>query len=359
MDRRTMDRGRAPEAELLGESAPWRVVREALPAIAASELPVLVLGETGTGKEMVARAVHAMSPRREAGFVAHNCGATPDSLIESELFGHARGAFTGAIADREGLFEAAHGGTLFLDEIGDASALLQMKLLRVLQEGEARRVGDTRFRRLDVRIVTATHRRLEQCAQSGSFRSDLLFRLNAVCVELPPLRERGGDVVLLARHFLARAAARRAEAPPEPSPELIDRLRRHSWPGNVRELWNGCAYAVLVAGARERVSPEHWPPGALRDAREGARLEHGLHAETRALEERRLREALARSRWNKSQAARSLGLSRQGLLKKLRRLALDPSFQVADAASDPPSSGTVRDATTSVASPEGAALDAP
>ena len=211
MERRTLERGRTPEAELLGESAPWRNIRDALPAIADSELPVLILGETGSGKEMVARAVHAMSPRREAGYVAHNCGATPDTLIESELFGHARGAFTGAIADREGLFEAAHGGTLFLDEIGDASALLQMKLLRALQEGEARRVGDTRFRKLDVRVVTATHRRLEQCAQQGAFRSDLLFRLNAVCVELPPLRERGSDVLLLACHFLGRAAARRIQ----------------------------------------------------------------------------------------------------------------------------------------------------
>jgi two-component system response regulator HupR/HoxA len=329
-----MERGKSPEAELLGESAPWRSVREALPAIADSELPVLILGETGSGKEMVARAVHAMSPRRESAFVAHNCGATPDTLIESELFGHARGAFTGAIADREGLFEAAHGGTLFLDEIGDASALLQMKLLRALQEGEARRVGDTRFRRLDVRVVTATHRRLEQCTQQGTFRSDLLFRLNAVCVELPPLRERGADVLLLARHFLARAAARRGAPPPEPSAELAERLRRHAWPGNVRELSNGCAYAVLVAGARERVGPEHWPPGALRDGRESSRLEHGLHAETRALEERRLREALARSRWNKSQAARSLGLSRQGLLKKLRRFELDAPLEAAEASSD-------------------------
>jgi len=332
MDRRVMERGKVPAMELLGESAPWRRICDALPAIAGSELPVLILGETGTGKEMVARAVHTMSPRREASFIAHNCGATPDSLIESELFGHTRGAFTGAIADREGLFEAAHDGTLFLDEIGDASPLLQMKLLRVLQEGEARRVGDLRARRLDVRVVTATHRRLEQRARGGAFRSDLLFRLNAVCVELPPLRERGGDVLLLARHFLARAAARRSESPPEPTPELAERLRRHPWPGNVRELANGCAYAVLVAGARDHVSAEHWPAGALDEGAAGARLEHGLHAETRALEERRLREALTRSRWNKSQAARSLGLSRQGLLKKLRRLALDAPSPAAEEA---------------------------
>src|SRR5439155_16164716 len=191
-------------AELLGEWRAWREVREALPRIAQSELPVLILGETGTGKELVARAIHAFSARRRAGFVAHNCGATPDSLIESELFGHARGSFTGAVADRVGLFDAADRGTLFLDEIGDASALLQMKLLRVLQEGEARRVGDVRLRRVDVRIVSATHRRLEEQVGREGFRTDLYYRLNAVRFELPPLRERGADVLVLARAFLAR-----------------------------------------------------------------------------------------------------------------------------------------------------------
>src|SRR6267142_38082 len=194
--------------ELMGESRAWIEVVRSLPRIAASGLPVLVIGETGAGKELIARAVHAMSPRRRQGFVAHNCGATPDSLIENELFGHARGAFTGAVADRGGLFESAEGGTLFLDEIGDASALLQMKLLRVLQEGEARRVGETRVRRVDVRVVSATHRSLDQGCAGGSFRADLFFRLNAVRLRLPPLRERGDDVLLLAHHFLERAAAR-------------------------------------------------------------------------------------------------------------------------------------------------------
>jgi two-component system, NtrC family, response regulator HupR/HoxA len=308
--------------QLLGESGPWRDVCAALPRIAESELPVLVLGETGTGKELVARAIHALSPRRDRNFVAQNCGATPDTLIESELFGHARGSFTGAVADREGLFEAAHRGTLFLDEIGDASALLQMKLLRVLQEGESRRVGDTRTRRLDVRVVSATHRTLEQASAAGVFRMDLFFRLNAVCIHLPPLRERGTDVLLLARHFLRQAAERRGCAAPDMSALLIERLKRHAWPGNIRELANACAYAVLVAGGRDVIGVEHWPPGAVRDGIAATVATHGLHAETRALEERRLREALSRARWNKSQAARSLGLSRQGLLKKLRRYGL-------------------------------------
>jgi len=305
--------------ELLGDSPAWREVCETLPRVAESELPVLVLGETGTGKELIARAIHALSPRRRRGFVAHNCGATPDSLIESELFGHARGAFTGAIADRPGLFESAEGGTLFLDEIGDASPLLQMKLLRVLQEGEARRVGDTRVRRVDVRVVSATHRGLEDGVTSNGFRADLFYRLNAVRLRLPPLRDRGDDVLLLARHFLARAAERHGAPAPALSPDLLVRLRGHAWPGNVRELANACAYAVRVAGARGRVEVAHWPEAPLL-ARSAALS--GLHAETRALEERRLRETLERTRGNKSKAARVLGLSRQGLLKKLRRYGL-------------------------------------
>jgi transcriptional regulator with GAF, ATPase, and Fis domain len=312
---------------MLGRSPAWRAVCEALPRVARSGLPVVVLGETGTGKELVARAIHALSGRARAGFVAQNCGATPDTLIESELFGHSRGAFTGAVADRAGLFEVAAGGTLFLDEIGDASALLQMKLLRVLQEGEARRVGDTRARRVDVRVVSATHRCLEQAVHGGAFRADLYFRLNAVRLRLPALRERGEDVVLLARHFLALAAARGGGAAPEPTPELLAHLRDYAWPGNVRELANACAYAVHVAGAGERAGLEHWPETPLAGPPRGG--PGGLHAETRALEERRLREALERSRGNKSQAARSLGLSRQGLLKKLRRYGLTPAESAA------------------------------
>ncbi len=329
-----MERGRervasgreAAAPELIGDSPAWRELVGRLPAVAGSGLPVLLIGETGSGKELVARALHAFSPRAGHGFVAHNCGATPDSLIESELFGHARGAFTGAVADREGLFDAAERGTLFLDEIGDASPLLQTKLLRVLQEGEARRVGDTRLRRVDVRVVSATHRSLETCVRSGTFRADLLFRLNAVRLRLPPLRERGRDVLLLARHFLHAAAALEGREAPAMDPALADWMQRYAWPGNVRELANACQFAVRVAGARGMVTSAHWPELTLADAvAEGA----GLHAETRALEERRLREMLRRTHGNKTQAARALGLSRQGLLKKLRRFGL--SVAVLDA----------------------------
>jgi two-component system response regulator HupR/HoxA len=331
--------GVAAVSALLGESPAWCRVRETLPRVARSGLPVLVLGETGTGKELVARALHALSARARAAFVAQNCGATPDTLIESELFGHSRGAFTGAVADRIGLFEAAGGGTLFLDEIGDASALLQMKLLRVLQEGEARRVGDTRLRRVDVRVVSATHRTLEHEVAAGTFRADLFFRLNAVRLRLPALRERGDDVELLARHFLALAAARSGDPPPEPDAGLLAHLRAYPWPGNVRELANACAYAVHVAGARGRVDLGHWPETPGLPGQGAGPVAPGLHAETRALEERRLRETLQRTRGNKSQAARALGLSRQGLLKKLRRYGLTPGESAAlalDGARDAP-----------------------
>jgi len=307
---------------MLGESPAWVAVREILPRVARSGLPVVVLGETGTGKELVARAIHVLSARATQVFVAQNCGATPDTLIESELFGHSRGAFTGAVADRAGLFESAAGGTLFLDEIGDASALLQMKLLRVLQEGEARRVGDTRLRRVDVRVVSATHRCLEEAVAGGAFRADLFFRLHAVRVRLPPLRDRGDDVLLLARHFLAGAAAQLGQEPPEPGPALADHLRAYPWPGNVRELANACAFAVHVGEARGLVDLEHWPETPVLPGSSAGSAAPGLHAETRALEERRLRETLQRTRGNKSQAARVLGLSRQGLLKKLRRYGL-------------------------------------
>src|SRR5262249_53747288 len=214
-------------------------------------------------------------------------------------------------------------------------ALLQMKLLRALQEGEARRVGDTRVRRLDVRVVSATHRGLEEARVGGGFRPDLYYRLNAVRLRLPALRERGADVLVLARHFLARAALACGAEAPVIAPPLAEMLVCYRWPGNVRELANGCAYAVRVAGARGSVGLEHWPelpvlaPGAIA---------RGLHAETRALEERRLREALERTRGNKSRAARTLGLSRQGLLKKLRRYGLlgDGRAPVALDAPDPP-----------------------
>ena len=285
---------------------------------AATELPVLVLGETGTGKELAARTVHAASGRAGGPWIALNCGALPEPLIESELFGAARGAYTGALAARGGLVEAAEGGTLFLDEIGDAGAALQMKLLRLLDTGEFRRVGETRTRRAHVRIVAATHRDLARRAARGRFRADLWYRLAAVEVTLPPLRERGDDVMRLARAFLARA---------RPGAQLdaaaARAVRAYSWPGNVRELAQAMAHGALFS--RGAVAPAHLPARVLRAGAE--RPGPGLAGELAALERARIDQAIEEAGGNRARAARRLGLSRQGLWRKLKRRAPEDERQ--------------------------------
>jgi len=278
--------------------------------VAASELPVLVLGETGTGKELAARTLHAASGRAGGPWVALNCGALPEPLIESELFGAARGAYTGALVARGGLVEAAEGGTLFLDEIGDAGAALQMKLLRLLDTGEFRRVGETRTRHARVRIVAATHRDLARRAARGRFRADLWYRLAAVEVTLPPLRARGDDVLLLARAFLARArAGAHLDA------DAIRAVRAYGWPGNVRELAQAMAHGALFS--QGAVAPLHLPARVLQPAPAGP----GLEGELARLERARIDRAIAEAGGNRARAARRLGLSRQGLWRKLKRLA--------------------------------------
>ena len=289
---------------------------------APSHLPVLVLGETGTGKELAARALHAGSPVAAGPFVAVNCGALPDPLIESELFGSARGAFTGAVVARGGLVEAAEHGTLFLDEIGDASPWLQMKLLRLLDRGEFRRVGETRTRRATLRVVAATHQDLDRACAEGRFRADLWYRLAAVEVALPPLRVRGDDVLLLARAFLARArpgAFLDAEA--------CRALRAYAWPGNVRELAQAMASSALFAGADRKVDRAALPP-RIRGTLEPERApetghEAGLAGELASLERERIEQALVEAGGNRARAARRLGISRQGLWRKLKRRAAE------------------------------------
>jgi two-component system response regulator AtoC len=273
---------------LVGGSAAMRAVYRLLEKAAAVDATVLLTGETGTGKELAARAIHYQSARRERRFVPVNCGALPAELVESELFGHARGAFTGAAAARAGLFEEAQGGTIFLDEVGELPLPAQVKLNRVLQEKEIRRVGDTHAVAVDVRVIAATHRDLREEVKAGRFREDLFYRLHVFTVTLPPLRERSEDVPLLAAHFLekhARALRRTIRAF---APEALRALAAHRWPGNVRELENVVERAVAVAGGEELV-PEDLPadladgaggaapaPGALaalpyKDAVEGAR----------------------------------------------------------------------------------------
>jgi transcriptional regulator with PAS, ATPase and Fis domain len=304
--------------ELVGESGAWRALVEQIPRVAASGLPVLLIGETGTGKELVARAVHALSSRRRQPFVAQNCGATPDTLIESELFGHARGAFTGADRDRIGLFEAAHGGTLFLDEIGDLSAPLQGKLLRALQEREIRRVGENRHRPVDVRLVTATAKSLEAAVETGRFREDLYYRIKVATIELPPLRDRGEDVAILARHFVDRYAAEYGKGAVRLSAAALAVIRGHRWPGNVRELENAIMEAVALADPGATLDR-----GAFPRLRGGAEEPSGSYRErVDAFRRRTVEQALAKCGGNRTHAAREMGVSRQALLYLIRELGV-------------------------------------
>jgi two-component system response regulator HydG len=244
---------------LVGNSGPMRDVTRMIEAVAYSAATVLVQGESGTGKELVARALHARSPRRGHPFVALNCGALTETLLESELFGHVKGAFTGAQRDQKGLFDAADGGTIFLDEIGDIPPATQVRLLRVLQEGELKRVGSAESVKVDVRVIAATHRDLPRLVKSGKFREDLFYRLNVIAIPLPPLRDRIEDVPLLAHHFLRRYSERLGKKVRTLSPEAIELLCGYRWPGNVRELENAIERAVVLCRG-EAVTPADLPP---------------------------------------------------------------------------------------------------
>ncbi|HEY8553512.1 MAG TPA: sigma-54 dependent transcriptional regulator [Burkholderiales bacterium] len=235
-----------PVAGMVGNCAAMREVFERIRKVAPTDSTVLIRGESGTGKELVARAVHEASPRRDAPVIAVNCAAIPDNLIESELFGHEKGAFTGAVAEHRGLIEAADGGTLFLDEIGELPAAAQARLLRVLQEGEIRRVGATRSRKVNIRLLAATHRDLEQCVADGSFRADLYFRLRVFEIRLPPLREREEDIEPLARFLLEKTCRRLNRPPARFTDEALAAMRAYRWPGNVRELENAIERAVIL-----------------------------------------------------------------------------------------------------------------
>lgn len=312
-----------PVAELLGSSDAMAQVRAAVERAASAPFAVLIEGESGSGKELVARALHKRSPRRDRGCCSVNCAALPDDLLESELFGHARGAFTGAMAERVGVFEEAHGGTLFLDEVGELSARAQAKLLRAIQEGEIRRVGENTPRRVDVRIVAATNRRLHEEVRAGRFRQDLLYRLDVIRIALPPLRDRAEDVALLAEHFWRDAAAR-VSSRATLSVATLAALARYDWPGNVRELQNVLASLVVRVPARGVVMPSSLP-AAFHTAvsAEGCRLDMAK----RRFEAAFVRGALARAGGHRTKAAEELGVTRQGLTKLMTRLGLDAAKQ--------------------------------
>jgi two-component system NtrC family response regulator len=309
---------------IVGSSSALRAVLADLKLAADSDATVLILGESGTGKELAARALHLNSRRREGPFVVVNCGAIPENLIESELFGHSRGAFTGATGDRRGKFELASGGTVFLDEIAELPLALQPRLLRVLQEGEVDKVGATEPVRVDIRIVAVTHQDLEVRVRDGSFREDLWYRLNVVPLRIPPLRERAGDVTLLTEHFLVKHAKRHERPVPRLSPEVYDRLEGYDWPGNVRELENLVERLVVLCKS-ETVSVQDLPETVKKDLPRygGVRLElppGGIVLEE--VEQGLIEEALRRCGGNQSAAARFLGISRQTLIYRMQKAGL-------------------------------------
>ncbi|GBD26764.1 Transcriptional regulatory protein ZraR [bacterium HR30] len=319
-------RERARFGEIIGRSAAMREVYKIIEAVSQNKSNVLIHGEPGTGKELVARTIHERGPWRERPFVAVNCGALSETLLESQLFGHRRGAFTGAVRDHEGVFQAANGGTLFLDEVTEIPLPLQVKFLRAIQEREVTPLGSTRPIKVDVRLVAATNRDVEEAVRRGTFRNDLYYRLNVVAIHLPPLRERPEDIPLLVEHFVQRFSRDYGVEPKRVTPAAMDRLLAYQWPGNIRELQNTIERAFALSRAPE-IGVEDLPERILRQA-------SGLAEETpqpsdefsilplAELERRAIVAALAHTRGNKSEAARLLGIERQRLYRKMEKYGL-------------------------------------
>lgn len=305
---------------LLGESPAMQQVRRLIARVAPTDSTVLILGETGTGKELVARSVHEQSLRADMPFVPINCGALPEHLIESELFGHRKGAFTGAEEHRTGLFQMANGGSLFLDEIGELPKAMQAKLLRFLESGEIRRVGDNEAFLADVRVICATNRDLSKMVVEGEFREDLWFRINTFEIALPSLRERLGDIAVLARHLAARFGALRAAEDPLFTPEAMEILAAYSWPGNVRELANVVERAMILCDALP-IRPEHLPQRFTQAPPLSATLKGPEILNLRDLEVQAIQAALDRHNGNKPKAAEELGISLKTLYNKLNQFA--------------------------------------
>jgi len=304
-----------PKTEIIGSSSPMRATLKLAGRVAPTHATVLLVGETGTGKEVLAKYIHNESPRADKAFVAVNCAALPETLLESELFGHEKGAFTGAFAQHIGRFELADNGTLFLDEIGDISASTQVKLLRLLQERAFTRVGGTQTISCDVRVIAATNRDLKGAIAAGKFRDDLYYRLNVFPIELPPLRDRRGDIPELATHFTLLASAELGVARRCVSPETLGVLSAYDWPGNIRELANVIERAVLLCDGLELL-PSHLPPEITRcDGRAEAPVDPTLRGQERAM----IVQALSDHHWNQSKAARALGISRDNLRYRVKK----------------------------------------
>ncbi|MCY1021559.1 sigma-54-dependent transcriptional regulator [Pyxidicoccus sp. MSG2] len=311
------------DTALVGQSPPFLAAVTLAERVAPSDIPVLVTGENGTGKELLARTVHLKSRRHAGPFVPINCGALPESLLESALFGHVKGSFTGATKDHRGLFAEADGGTLFLDELGDMTPSLQVKVLRALETGDILPVGADLPVKVDVRLISATHQDLGRMQQEGTFREDLYWRVKGVEIRLPPLRERASDLPLLAKHFLNQCA----HLCPDGRARLLsdaaaEALAAHAWPGNLRELRHEMQRATVLAGERREIQPEDLSFTGSERPHASAPGARTLAQKVEALERREIEEALKRCGGNRTHTAEALGLSRQGLLKKLERFGL-------------------------------------
>ena len=304
---------------LIGGSRAFATIQTLIERVKDADAPVFIYGESGTGKELIARAIHARGTRRAGPFVAVNCGAIPDQLLESELFGHARGSFTGALRDKAGLLEEANGGTFFLDEIGDLSLPLQAKLLRLLQEKEIRRVGETRTRRIDVRFISATNKELEKEIERGSFRMDLYYRLRILTIEVPPLRERRADLLLLTNHFVDRYSREMGREKTYLSPGALEIMVNYPWPGNIRELQNEVQRCLILAGGDRLIREEHLSAKINPQAKPAAPVTYNYFLAKAEFEKRFIHQALVRFGHNKARTAKEVGLTRQGLFKILKK----------------------------------------
>ena len=324
-ERRTRNR-------FLGETAVIKALRGKIAKLARSQAPVYVSGESGTGKELVARLIHELGARSDDPFIAINCGAIPSELVESEFFGHVKGSFTGAVTDKDGLFQAADGGTLFLDEVADLPLMMQVKLLRAIQEKAIRAVGGHEEIEVDVRILSATHKNLVECVKQGTFREDLYYRLNVIELHVPPLRERQADIALLADNMMSQLAYKNGQDKLDLTPEALEKLQSYSFPGNVRELENILERALTwseddVISAEDLILPKHTKLEAkeikLVDNHAISSVANDLENHLEEQEKQLITQALEQTRWNKTAAAKKLGITFRALRYKLKKLNLE------------------------------------
>jgi two-component system response regulator HupR/HoxA len=327
--------------QMIGKSKPMQELYSMLDKVSSSEATVLIQGQNGTGKELIARSVHFNSPRKNASFITVNCSAFNENLLDSELFGHVKGAFTGAIKDKKGLFESAHNGTLFLDEIGDMSLTMQVKLLRILQQGTLIPVGGTEERKVDVRVIAATNRDLKAMIEEGTFREDLFYRINVINIQVPALSERKEDLPVLVDHFLLKSCKEKEVPLKQLTSRAMEKIFDYQWPGNIRELENEIERLVVLSGTDSKVGPELLSP-RIRDAVPSGGSGAGgksmsfkfagkLKDAMEELEKTMIKEGLRRTKWNKSKLAKELGISRAGLIMKVDKYGLDKRKLARDA----------------------------